>query len=95
MNNLSGMYDALCDLVDLLTYDNLDVLAAVCGLIEKIAAFKDNLKIMIDAGIVPLLTKLVTAVIYAKRISQTVTVTRTLEYKYYICCRPYFFYEIP
>lgn len=62
VNNLSGMYDALCDLVDLLTYDDLDVLAATCRLIEKIAAFKDNLKIMIDAGVIELVTKLVTTV---------------------------------
>jgi len=53
------MYEAVCDLVDLLTHKNLDFLAAVCHLIDVIATFEENLKIMLDAGIVENLSNLV------------------------------------
>jgi len=53
------MYEAVCDLVDLLTHKNLDFLAAVCHLIDVIATFEENLKIMVDAGIVENLANLV------------------------------------
>jgi len=56
------MYEAICDLVDLLTHKNLDFLAAVCHLIVVIATFDENSKIMVDAGIVENLAKLVSTV---------------------------------
>lgn len=56
------MYEAICDLVDLLTHKNLDFLAAVCHLIVVIASFEENSKIMVDAGIVENLAKLVSTV---------------------------------
>jgi hypothetical protein len=56
------MYKALCDLVNLLTHNHLDILAAACGLIEVIASFDDNLKFMIDAGVIENLTKLLPTV---------------------------------
>ncbi|XP_016657738.1 armadillo repeat-containing protein gudu-like [Acyrthosiphon pisum] len=59
LNPLKGMYEAVCDLVDLLTHKNLDFLAAVCHLIVVIATFDENLKIMVDAGIVENLANLV------------------------------------
>ncbi|XP_025200518.1 armadillo repeat-containing protein gudu-like [Melanaphis sacchari] len=59
LNPLKGMYEAVCDLVDLLTHKNLDFLAAVCHLIDVIATFEENLKIMVDAGIVEHLSNLV------------------------------------
>ncbi|XP_060844548.1 armadillo repeat-containing protein gudu-like [Rhopalosiphum padi] len=59
LNPLKGMYEAVCDLVDLLTHKNLDFLAAVCHLIDVIATFEENLKIMLDAGIVENLSNLV------------------------------------
>lgn len=61
-NNLKGMYEALCDLVDLLTHKNPNILAAVCQLIEAVACHDENLKIMNDAGIIESLANLVTTV---------------------------------
>lgn len=61
-NNLKGMYEALCDLVDLLTHKNPDILAATCRLIEAVACHDENLKIMIDAGIIENLANLVPTV---------------------------------
>lgn len=69
------MYDALCDLVDLMTYENIDVLAATCRLVEKIASFKENLQIMVEAGIVPLVMKLVPMVSSFLNISHTLYTT--------------------
>lgn len=62
VNNLKGMYEALCDLVDLLKHTDSEVLAAVCRLIENVASFEDNLKTMIDVGVIDNLANLVTTV---------------------------------
>lgn len=62
LNNLKGMYQALFDLVDLLTHENADILAAVCLLIEETAKHDNNLRMMIDAGLIDNLTNLVSTV---------------------------------
>ena len=64
------MYEALCGLVDLLTHKNLDILAAVCWLIEAVANHDENLKIMIDAGVVKNLVSLATTVCTCVRITR-------------------------
>lgn len=56
------MFSALCDLADLLKHKNLDILAASCRLIEVVSAFDDNLKLMINAGLIENLAKLVSTV---------------------------------
>lgn len=56
------MYGALHDLVDLLKHKNLDVLAAICRLIEVVALFDENLQIMINAGVIENLAKLISTV---------------------------------
>lgn len=53
------MYGALHDLVDLLEHKNLDILAAICRLIEVVALFDENLQVMINAGVIENLAKLV------------------------------------
>jgi len=62
VNNLKGMYRSIRDVVELLTHENLDVIAAVCQLIEVIVLFEENLKIMINVGVVENLAKLVPTV---------------------------------
>lgn len=56
------MFGALCDLVDLLTHKNPDILAETCRLVEVIGAFEENLNMMIDAGVIENLAKLVSTV---------------------------------
>lgn len=58
------MFSALCDLADLLKHKNLDILAASCRLIEVVSTFDDNLKLMINAGLIENLAKLVSTVSY-------------------------------
>jgi len=56
------MYRSTRDVVELLTHENLDVIAAVCQLIEVIVSFDENLKIMINVGVMENLEKLVPTV---------------------------------
>lgn len=56
------MYQALNDLVDLLTHKNVDILSVTCQLIEVTANYDENLRIMIDAGVIDNLANLVPTV---------------------------------
>jgi len=56
------MYGAICDVVDLLTHENMDVVAAVCSLIEVIVLFDENFNILINEGAIENLVNLVTKV---------------------------------
>lgn len=79
------MYEALCDLVDLLKHTDLEVLAAVCRLIENVASFEDNLKTMIDVGVIDNLANLVTTVnIFLYRRNYAVFIYRYIKMEYYI-----------
>ena len=49
-------------IVGLLKSDDLEVLAAVCAAIAKIAKDEENLGVLTDHGVVPLLAKLATTV---------------------------------
>jgi len=73
------MYEAICDLVDLLTHKNLDIVAAVCHLIDVIATFDENSKIMVDAGIVENLAKLVSTVSLYFHIMQSSMINNILS----------------
>lgn len=58
------MFDGLCDLADLLTHKNLDIVAAACRLVEVAASpFEYNIHVMAGAGAIENLANLVSTVI--------------------------------
>ncbi|VVC37191.1 Armadillo-type fold,Armadillo,Armadillo-like helical [Cinara cedri] len=59
-NYYKGMFDALCDLADLLTHKNLDIVAAACRLVEVAATpFEYNIHVMAGAGAIENLANLI------------------------------------
>lgn len=58
-------------IIDLLKSTNNEVLASVCAAIAKIAKDKENLAVLTDYGVVPLLAKLTNTVSTPHRWKQT------------------------
>lgn len=60
-------------IINLLKSTNNEVLASICAAIAKIAKDKENLAVLTDHGVVPLLAKLTNTVSAAHRWKQTTT----------------------